>query len=707
MLAESFTCGEATKVHLKIPGEAECAARDWVGFRGFVCFSEEYVQMKKRLLIAVLAGAAAPAFGQLTMTEQLAPTIKLVNPNTGEIIGERPVGAAMNRAVGVVYDNYIFNNIAIGLGSSINATHRNDLEDLNFAPGPWANVAVRDVTDIDISVRRVQANFSPDDSHQVTLRFFNEADVLFTGVTGAGSPMIVAGAVPVDVISLLLPSTNNNLINGFGYGPITGLTLPASGVVFVQATIETQADDLLATTDDWRLILSNSNGNTGLRVGSTAGGLGLDGGFGTNLTPLNGTFTGGAVNTAAPNEHVAIGFNGGVTPAGLDIALSGDIPATAPSSTPITLGADGAWSSLTGNNGQNGATWFSFTLTSDCIDENNKYVDIDTNGTAPTENVSIAIFSSEGSLIATDNDSGNDVDAQFSFGIGRRPATGDGVQFDGRNWTAAPALVRGLTAGTYYVAVATASAGTPSFAGGFGAIGNGFGGDFNIRVRTNDAGGTLDASVAPAATRITGISAEDPIVAPGGVGTSDLDGPGVTWYDVQICQASSAAEPITFATTGSDAGTYSVNIFDASGNQVTTGTGTAAVPFTQTWDGSSVLAAGTYYVAMSYVPVDLSGDPINAGRWHVRGRNASGGFTMRAEWSVAYSACTGGPSCDYDFNQDENVDLTDAQQMAQVFVGLLVPEANWLDGDLNGDENADLTDAQILASYVVTGNCGL
>jgi hypothetical protein len=68
---------------------------------------------------------------------------------------------------------------------------------------------------------------------------------------------------------------------------------------------------------------------------------------------------------------------------------------------------------------------------------------------------------------------------------------------------------------------------------------------------------------------------------------------------------------------------------------------------------------------------------------------------------------SGGPSCDYDFNQDENVDLLDAQQMAQVFVGLLTPEANWLDGDLNGDENADLTDAQLLAAFVVSGNCGL
>jgi len=63
--------------------------------------------------------------------------------------------------------------------------------------------------------------------------------------------------------------------------------------------------------------------------------------------------------------------------------------------------------------------------------------------------------------------------------------------------------------------------------------------------------------------------------------------------------------------------------------------------------------------------------------------------------------------CNYDFNQDENVDLNDAQLMAQVFVGLVTPEADWLSGDLNGDENADLTDAQILAQFVVLGTCSL
>jgi hypothetical protein len=68
--------------------------------------------------------------------------------------------------------------------------------------------------------------------------------------------------------------------------------------------------------------------------------------------------------------------------------------------------------------------------------------------------------------------------------------------------------------------------------------------------------------------------------------------------------------------------------------------------------------------------------------------------------------CTNPPvGCNYDYNQDENVDLNDAQLMAQVAAGLITRNPAWLSGDLNGDENADLTDAQILANFVATGNC--
>ena len=65
------------------------------------------------------------------------------------------------------------------------------------------------------------------------------------------------------------------------------------------------------------------------------------------------------------------------------------------------------------------------------------------------------------------------------------------------------------------------------------------------------------------------------------------------------------------------------------------------------------------------------------------------------------------PLCDYDFNQDQNTDLADAQDLARTVVGLVTPEAFWLSGDVNNDENVDLGDAQLIATFVVSGNCGV
>ncbi len=98
----------------------------------------------------------------------------------------------------------------------------------------------------------------------------------------------------------------------------------------------------------------------------------------------------------------------------------------------------------------------------------------------------------------------------------------------------------------------------------------------------------------------------------------------------------------------------------------------------------------------------------DAGEYDCIITNACGSVTSAAATLTVLGADDAACApCNYDFNQDENVDLLDAQQMAQVFFGLLEPESNWLDGNLNGDENADLTDAQLLAAFVVSGNCGV
>jgi hypothetical protein len=92
----------------------------------------------------------------------------------------------------------------------------------------------------------------------------------------------------------------------------------------------------------------------------------------------------------------------------------------------------------------------------------------------------------------------------------------------------------------------------------------------------------------------------------------------------------------------------------------------------------------------------------DAGAYSVQASTACGRL---ASSSASLVVTPPAAACDYDFNQDQNVDLTDSQQMAQVVAGVLQRQPTWLDGDLNRDENADLYDAQLLSIYVVTGVC--
>ena len=99
--------------------------------------------------------------------------------------------------------------------------------------------------------------------------------------------------------------------------------------------------------------------------------------------------------------------------------------------------------------------------------------------------------------------------------------------------------------------------------------------------------------------------------------------------------------------------------------------------------------------------------PTNQTRVRFIAEDQGGGSIVEAavdNFRIQTVTCTT-PGCNYDYNQDESVDLLDAQNIAQVFVGMLTPGANWLTGDFNNDENVDLLDAQQLAVYVTTGQC--
>jgi len=230
------------------------------------------------------------------------------------------------------------------------------------------------------------------------------------------------------------------------------------------------------------------------------------------------------------------------------------------------------------------------------------------------------------------------------------------------------------------------------------------------------ANGGSDAGDLPSSAQTP--TGTDPFNALGGNIESATD---ADMFLINICDAAS------FNATTVGNGTFGdtqLFLFDSNGLGVTSNDDSQATALS-TITGQFVPSAGNYYIAVSRYnldPVDETGQLIwnNTPFGTERAPDGPGAFGTVTGWIGTFAGtgtyqvtfagtcfATGGPDCNYDFNQDENVDLLDAQQMAQVFVGLISPEANWLDGDLNGDENADLTDAQILAAFVVSGQCNL
>lgn len=125
-----------------------------------------------------------------------------------------------------------------------------------------------------------------------------------------------------------------------------------------------------------------------------------------------------------------------------------------------------------------------------------------------------------------------------------------------------------------------------------------------------------------------------------------------------------------------------------------------------------------------YAPGMGPGDGYATLFWPLANGVWEDGTVLYAQWAVDDASAEGGvatseiirlplfcgragclPACAYDYNRDGGVDLTDAQDLAQVFVGLESAQDGWMDGDVNGDENADLADAQAIARWVVGGAC--
>ena len=93
--------------------------------------------------------------------------------------------------------------------------------------------------------------------------------------------------------------------------------------------------------------------------------------------------------------------------------------------------------------------WFAFTLADAVSVASTRHLDIDLPGavvgSTPANDTEMALFDSQGYLIAEDDDSGPGFSSQLSFGLGINPPILDGEAFGGANGTLAPGL--------YYLAV--------------------------------------------------------------------------------------------------------------------------------------------------------------------------------------------------------------------------------------------------------------
>ncbi len=334
----------------------------------------------------------------------------------------------------------------------------------------------------------------------------------------------------------------------------------------------------------------------------------------------------------------------------LGLAIEEEGPANRPPSSAINLGVlpDGGLT-VQGALGAGEVKWYRFSLAGDATDHVMQFLDIDSEGSKA--DLALILFSSSGVRLALDLDSGSGVQAQLSFGMGRRAAVGDGAQYDGRRWGAVPAN-RGIRAqdGPFYLAVVSDPV---TFQNNFVRFepprSCGGGGSYIINLRTNTNGTPLAPSVPPiidAPDNLGQVVGSRPIVS------SSIPPAGVRWIRFSTCENADAERTLAISTTfaTSNIGSATHAVFDPLGNLVASArTDARASPPTLNFGGTNpALHAGTYYLAQI---VDLlsssdgspqfAPNPATQGRWHVRVlRPPTSSLFSSGTITASWTACT-------------------------------------------------------------------
>ncbi len=127
------------------------------------------------------------------------------------------------------------------------------------------------------------------------------------------------------------------------------------------------------------------------------------------------------------------------------------------------------------------AQWYKIVIVDDVSAATSKFLDIDTEGSATTNDTELGLYDDHGRLVATDDDDGSSRTSQLTFGSGTRPPTGTGEAYNGRDGA--------LPAGVYYLAVTVFN--TEFKAGGWRVIPPATGsGTITLNIRTNT--GTIE-----------------------------------------------------------------------------------------------------------------------------------------------------------------------------------------------------------------------
>ncbi|MFO0832859.1 MAG: hypothetical protein U0637_13585 [Phycisphaerales bacterium] len=659
------------------------------------------MKMQKSLLLAVAAGCAV---GTAASAQELPPVA-----NTGQVV-KNPVGldtpVGNDRAVQVVYDCLTTTFAADG-GATHLGTCSQAIEDVSFAGSPWNNITGRLITEITYGVGVIT---TPTTTEDIMLIFWDEDNVNFQGFGGIGTNMINPAAAPLAVVRVDSAGLGagsywqiTNALTGLAGG---GVAVPDDdNGVFVQiAWVNdgfTPADTNGDTVPDWqnlstgiyagctsntdRAIVFGSEsrapqGGNAATVGTTSINYGRDI-SNAAMCPNIGVFIGSA------NPPVGAGnFENRTVAAapqrGMMLRLKGDVPPP-PAPTPRTnLGciAD-TGVHTTGTVAAGGKNWYEICLNADVTDALRKFMDIDTEGSSFNgADVAIALYDSGGAVTgvvggvstAKDDGSGSSTDDQLSFGVGRRAAPGDGLQYDGRNGE--------LLAGTYYLVVAPAAS---TFAPGFLVNSSANpGGNYNLNIATNVNTGVLAPSVAPI------VNGQDygslGAANPGAAFTTPLRG--VTWHKFVLDTAVSAPGnylDLDMAAGSTATADTEIFLFDSNGDLVATDDDSGANALslmsfgcagssprtygtaveTYTGQTGSTLPAGTYYLAVGLF--DTTNLAANPGRFHVRGTSGS---SLNAEVDLYTGTCAG---CDtIDFNHDDLFpDTTDIDDFLSVFSG--------------------------------------